>query len=151
MALADTITLLSRTPLFRLLDHEALRLIAFMAESRRLRADEALFRRGERSDGGYVVLDGELDITAADESLVGTAGPGVLIGQLALFVRMQRPSSAIAREGATVLRISPTLMRRILQEFPAGAAAIRDALAENLGEFSDELEKIRRVLLAVGS
>lgn len=148
MALADTIWTLSRTPLFRLLDAEALRLIAFSAETRKLRPGEVLFSVGERSDGGYVVLEGEVEIRpAAGESF--RAGSGALIGRNALFVRLQRPSTTVATDEALLLRVSPTLMRRILEEFPDGAQAIRDEIASDLSDLTDSLDQVRDMLLAV--
>ncbi len=51
MALEDDIAALSRAPLFGQLEMDAMRLIAFAAESRNLKAGEVLFRKGERADG----------------------------------------------------------------------------------------------------
>lgn len=149
MALDDTIGLLAQAPLFRLLERDALRLIAFSAETRRLRVGGVLFRRGDRSDGGYVVLEGELVVSRDDAESGISAGPGSLIGQVALFVRMPRPSSAVARLASSVLRISPTLMKRVLEEFPNGASDLRDAVEADLGDLAAELERVRRMLLAI--
>lgn len=149
MALDDTIGLIARAPLFGLLERDALRLIAFSAETRRLRAGEVLFLRGDRSDGGYIVTAGELVVSRSDAEPGIAAGPGSLIGQTALFVRMNRPSSAVARLASSVLRISPTLMRRVLDEFPGGAAELRDAVEADLGELTTGLERVRRMLLAI--
>lgn len=150
MALDDTIALLAQAPVIGHLERDALRLLAFSAETRRLRAREILFREGDRSDGGYVVLEGELAAAREGSDAVALAGPGALIGQTALFVRIQRPSSAVARRASSVMRVSPTLMRRVLEEFPAAAAAIQDALADDLAELSGGLERVRQMLLAVG-
>lgn len=150
MALDDTIGLLAQTPLFGLLERDALRLLAFSADARRLRAGEVLFRRGERSDGGYVVLEGELTVFRNETEPGIVAGPGSLLGQVALFVRLPRPSTAVASAPTRVLRISPTLMKRVLQEFPSGAAELRNAVAAELDELTAGLERVRRSLLAIG-
>ncbi|MDB5590219.1 cyclic nucleotide-binding domain-containing protein [Enterovirga sp.] len=149
MALDDTIAILSQAPLLGHLERDALRLVAFSAETRRLRTNEILFREGERSDGGYVVLSGEIAASRAASGEVTLAGPGSLVGRTALFVRIVRPASAIAREPTTLLRISPTLMRRLLEEFPSAAGEVREALAQDLTELSDGLERVRRMLLAI--
>ena len=47
MALDDDMTLLARQPLLSLMERDALRLLAFAAESRILRAGDVLFRAGE--------------------------------------------------------------------------------------------------------
>jgi CRP-like cAMP-binding protein len=151
MALDDDIATLSRAPLFNLLDRDALRLVAFAAENRVMRAGDMLFRKGDRSDGGYVVSRGAIALDADDDGSPATfvAGPASLIGQTALFTRIPRPATATAREASTVIRISPSLMRRVLEEFPGAAEAMRHALVEELGQLSRGLEQVRKQLLAI--
>ncbi|WP_375460898.1 Crp/Fnr family transcriptional regulator [uncultured Enterovirga sp.] len=149
MALDDTIAILSHAPVIGHLERDALRLVAFSAETRRLRQNEILFRQGDRSDGGYVVLSGEIAVTRAGSDEVTLAGPGSLVGQVALFVRMVRPAAAVARQPTSVLRISPTLMRRLLEEFPSAASEVRDALARDLDELTEGLGRVRRMLLDI--
>lgn len=149
MALDDTIALLSGAPVFEHLDRDALRLIAFSAETRRLRPSEVLFRRGDRSDGAYLVTEGEVLVFRDDPEDATAAGPGSLIGKTALFIRTQRPASAAASRAATLLRVSPTLMRRVLEEFPASAAAVHAAVAQELAELNADLDGIRQTLLSL--
>ena len=151
MALEDDIATLSRAPLFRLLDRDALRLVAFAAENRILRAGDVLFRKGDRSDGGYVVSRGAIALDARDDGSPATyiAGPSALIGQAALFARIARPASAAAREPSAVIRISPSLMRRVLEEFPDAASAMRDALADDLARLAQGMEGVRQRILAI--
>ena len=87
MALEDDIAILSQAPLFNLLDRDALRLVAFAAENRTLRAGDMLFRKGDRSDGGYVVSRGAIALDASDDGSPATfiAGPG----------RSHRPDGAV--------------------------------------------------------
>jgi CRP-like cAMP-binding protein len=150
VALDDTIALLQGAPLIGLFDPDALRLLAFSAEARRLRPGETLFRRGDRSDGGYVVVRGSIGLAARPGDPELLVGPGSLIGQLALFVRMARRATAIAREASEVLRISPTLMGRVLAEFPGAATGLRDAMTADLDGLSADLARIGETLLAVG-
>jgi CRP-like cAMP-binding protein len=151
MGLADDIAVLSDAPLFGLMEHDALRLIAFAGEGVSLGAGEVLFRRGERSDGGYVVVRGALTLDARDDGSPGAvvAGRGWLIGRSALFTRGGRPATAVAREPSALLRISPTLMRRVLEEFPAAARALHGAIASELSTLSEGLETVRRRLEAI--
>jgi hypothetical protein len=55
----------------------------------------------------------------------------------------------VARESSATLRISPTLVRRVLEEFPAAARKVRDSLDEDLAELSDGLDRVRRQFLAI--
>lgn len=152
MALDSDITLLARAPLLGLLERDALRLLAFAAETRHLRPGDVLFRSGDRSDGAYVVSAGEIMLDSggegSDAALV--AGPGALIGWVALFTRIRRPATATAREASTVLRISPTVMRRVLEEFPDVAETLHSALVQDLRTVTAGLDAVRGKLDALG-
>ncbi|PVE24680.1 cyclic nucleotide-binding protein [Microvirga sp. KLBC 81] len=151
MALDDDIAILSRAPLFNLLERDALRLVAFASETRSLREGDVLFRKGDRSDGGYVVSRGAITLDASEDGSPAAfvAGPGSLIGQAALFTRMSRPATATAQEASTVIRVTPSLMRRVLEEFPDAAAAMQDAMAEELARLTQGLERVRQKLIAI--
>jgi hypothetical protein len=40
-------------------------------------------------------------------------------------------------------------MRRVLEEFPSAAAAIEQALADDLAQLTDGLDRVRDLLLAI--
>ena len=151
MALEDDIATLSGAPLFHLLDRDALRLVAFAAETKALRAGDVLFRKGDRSDGGYVVKAGAVALDRRDDGAPAAcvAGPSALIGKAALFARILRPATAIAQEASAVIRVSPNLMRRVLEEFPHAAAAMQSALEDELVLLTQGLERVRRQILAI--
>ena len=151
MALDDDIAVLTQAPLFNLLEKDALRLVAFASENRTFRAGDVLFRKGDRSDGGYVVSQGAIALDALEDGSPETflAGPGALIGQAALFARIERRATATAREPSAIIRVSPSLMRRVLEEFPDAAAAIHDAMAEELSRLAEGLERVRQQLIAI--
>jgi CRP-like cAMP-binding protein len=151
MALEDDIAILSRAPLFNLLERDALRLVAFASENRTLREGDILFRKGDRSDGGYVVSRGSIALDTSDDGSPEPyiAGTGSLIGQAALFTRVVRSATATATEPATVIRVTPSLMRRVLEEFPAAAAAMQDTMAEELERLTEGLERVRQQLIAI--
>ena len=144
MALDDDIRNLSRIPIFAELEIEAQRLIAFAAEMRILRAGDVLFRRGDKSDGGFIVQSGSIALDPSDSGspspkIVGANG---LIGETALLTETERPATAIAREPTTVLRVPRALFHRVLREFPASAQRLRRSLAGRLREFVGDLEKL---------
>jgi CRP-like cAMP-binding protein len=151
MALEDDIAVLTRAPLFGLLEMDAIRLIAFAAEPRILRAGEVLFRKGERADGAYVVVRGAIALDAREDGspVAFVAEPGALIGQTALFLRNQRPATATAREPSGVMRVSPTLVRRVLEEYPRAAGILHQALMRELVSLSTGLERVRQQLLSI--
>lgn len=146
MGLESDIAKLARNPTLNVLEPEALRLIAFAAETKNLRAGDVLFHRDDISDDGFLMLAGSI---ALDPSGIGAATaqivrPPALIGEIALFTQTRRPVTAIAREPTSVMRISRSLFHRALSEFPASGERLRQALGERLREFTSELGSVRR-------
>jgi CRP-like cAMP-binding protein len=146
MGLEDDIGKLARVPAFAVIEPEALRLIAFSAETRILRAGDVLFRRDEISNDGFVVLAGSIAMDASGDGAVTAriVRPPGLIGDLALLTQTRRPATAIAREPSTVLRISRLLFRRVLDEFPDSAERLRQSQGARLLQFTGELGAVRR-------
>ena len=124
MSIDDDVALLERVPTLRLLGRESLRMLAIGSEQRSIHSGEYLFRKGEDADAGFVVQRGAflIDDGAGAQAV---AGPGMLIGELALVVAMQRPSTATAQENSTVIRIARSLFQRVLESDPAAARRLR--------------------------
>ncbi len=151
MALDDDMALLARQPLLSLMERDALRLLAFAAESRILRAGDVLFRAGEPSDGAVLVVSGAVALTAQDDGQPASeiAGPRAMIGELALFTSVPRQVTAIAREPTQVMRLPRSVMRRVLGESPDSAEAIAQAIGDRLRGFVGELSIVEQALGAI--
>ncbi|KAF0231913.1 MAG: cyclic nucleotide-binding [Beijerinckiaceae bacterium] len=143
MRLDDVIEILKSIPLFKPVDPEALRLLAFSSVRRQLRPGDILFRRGEVSDGGFLVISGEIVLDPADDGSPSTHvfGPGTLIGQLALFAPVERSATAIARDAAVVLVFSRDLMLKVLDAHPESAAVLRTTLAGQVRAFAGQVSR----------
>jgi CRP-like cAMP-binding protein len=143
--LDDDVLRLGRTRPFDLLPREAVQLIAFSCEKRRLRAGEALFFAGEAADSGYFVHSGAIILVehGAEPKAERRVGPGALIGESALYAPTARHVSARAAEDTVVIRIPQETFRRVLAEFPADAEKIRAALAARMRRLVDGLEATR--------
>ncbi len=145
MTLDDDVGRLARTHPFSLLPREAVQLIAFSCEKRRVSAGDSLFLPGESADSGYFVHSGEIALVTdgAGPKSERRVGAGALIGESALFVPTARRVAARAAEDAVVLRIPRETFRRVLAEFPAGAEKIRAVLAERTRRLVDGLDAAR--------
>ena len=146
MTLQDDVRSIATIPTLRDLGPDALRLIAFSGDTRILRAGDVLFRRGDPSDGGFVVLSGAVAMDTGRGRATIVTGPA-LVGDAALIVDTARPATAVAREPSGVLRISRALFRRVLTEYPAGAARLRQALAARLLALQADLDALRLTVL----
>lgn len=150
MALEEDMALLEKIALFRSMDRDALRLLAFSSETRRLRAGDTLFRKDDTSEYGFVIRSGAITLID-DDVATAIVGPGTLIGEMALLSETRRPTTAIAREPTVLLRLSRQMFRRTLEEYPTTAARIAADLRQRVQEMSAELAGVRDRLLNIGS
>jgi CRP-like cAMP-binding protein len=145
MTLESDVARLARTRPFNLLPREAVQLVAFSCEKRRLRVGDALFLAGEIGDAGYFVHSGAILLTegSAEPKSVRRIGAGALIGESALYAPIERRVEARAAEDALVLRVQRETFRRVLAEFPEAAKKVRAALAQRTRRLVDGLEATR--------
>ena len=127
---------------FDALPREALQLLAFSCGKRTLKGGETLFSAGERADGAFFVLDGE--IVLRQGAVERRARAGALIGEAALFATTERPCDATAPVDTTLLVITYDTFHRVLTEFPNGARAVRRSALERTGAIIRKLERLRR-------
>lgn len=141
MSIEDDVNLLASVPTLRLLGIDALRVLAIGSEARRVRREESLFQAGDAADAGFVVQFGAIRVSSQDEGGYRdiVAGPGALIGELALLVEMQRPSSAVAIADSSVLRISRSMFQRVLEGHPDAARRLRDDLAGRTSQAASDM------------
>jgi len=145
MALDDHIRILSGVRLFEGLTQDQLRLLAFGAERMQLPADRKLYREDDDADSAYVVLGGKIVLYRETEEkriVVGTVGPGAILGELALIADSRRMTSAVAATDAEVLRLSRSMFRRILEEYPETAQALHARITEDLQAMIRRIEKL---------
>src|SRR5437870_6591281 len=120
MSIEDDVALLERVPTLRLLGSASLRMLAIGSEQRNYGQGDVLFSAGDEADAGYVVQRGTFRIEDGVSAEI-VAGPTALIGELALVVAMKRPSTAIALDNSSVIRIPRPLFPRVPESDPAAA------------------------------
>ena len=137
MSIEDDVALLERVPTLRLLGNTALRMLAIGSEQRDFARGDQLFNAGDDADAGYVVQRGAFRVEDGGAEVI--AGPGDLIGELALIVSMQRPSNAVAIEHSSVIRVARSLFQRVLESDPAAARRLRDELATRTSQLASDI------------
>jgi CRP-like cAMP-binding protein len=137
MSIDDDVVLLERVPTLRLLGDTSLRMLAIGSEQRDFNQGDVLFQAGDAADAGYVVQRGTFRVEEGGAEIL--AGPGALIGELALIVAMKRPSTATALERATVIRVARSLFQRVLESDPAAARRLRDELAMRTSQLASDI------------
>ncbi len=96
-----------------------------------------MFNAGDDADAGFVVQRGAFRVEDGGAEII--AGPGALIGELALIVAMQRPSTAIALEHSSVIRVARSLFQRVLESDPAAARRLRDEFATRTSQIASDI------------
>ncbi|MCP1829025.1 MULTISPECIES: cyclic nucleotide-binding domain-containing protein [Bradyrhizobium] len=137
MSIDDDVALLERVPTMRLLGESSLRMLAIGSEQRDFNAGDVLFKAGDAADAGYVVQRGTFRVEEGGAEII--AGPGALIGELALIVAMKRPSTATALERGSVIRVARSLFQRVLESDPAAALRLRDELALRTSQLASDI------------
>ena len=133
MALSDDIELLGGITLFEGFPAEQLRLLAFGSRRLFLRGGEVLFQEGDASDGGYVIVKGQLDLTVMAgnrEKVLSSQLAGSLVGEVALVTSNRRVTNAIARTNCELIFMPRELFLRMLREYPELAASMHQRLAD---------------------
>jgi len=90
-----------------------------------------LFREGDRGEKMYVLLDGEIEILLGD-LVLETAGPGTLIGEMALIDDNPRTASAVAKTFCRLAEIDRRRFHFLVQQTPHFATHVMQTLADRL-------------------
>jgi len=147
VSIEDDIAFIERVPTLRMLGRTALRILAIGAESRYVHQGEVLFNAGDPTDCGYVIQEGSFRLES-DSRSVGemVAGPGTLLGELALIAETKRPATATAREPSTVIRISRSLFLKMLEGYPEAAQILREQIVARAQQSLEEIRDLRAML-----
>jgi len=138
MSIDDDVALLERVPTLRLLGANSLRMLAIGSEAREFDRGDLLFNAGDDADAGFIVQRGAFRVED-DSGAEVVAGPGALIGELALVVAMRRPSTATALERSSVIRVARSLFQRVLESDPAAARRLRDEFANRTSQIASDI------------
>jgi CRP-like cAMP-binding protein len=145
MSLKNDIALLSAVPLFKGLNEEQLRLLAFGADRRPFARGHTLFTPGTRVSAAFVVASGKIGLatpTRQGNRRLEDAGPGSLLCELALISEYECGLTAVAIEDCEVLQVTRSLFSRMLEEFPQLAVTFDQRIRENLNRMISELGRI---------
>jgi CRP-like cAMP-binding protein len=147
LGIEDDIGFIERVPTLRMLGRTALRIIAIGAESRYVHEGEQLFAEGDVTDCGYVVQEGSFRLDSGSKAIGEViAGPGTLLGELALIAETRRPATATALEPSTVIRISRSLFLKMLEGYPEAADILRRQIETRTQQALGQMTDIRAML-----
>jgi CRP/FNR family cyclic AMP-dependent transcriptional regulator len=128
---------LAHVDLFSGLDKKELRIIANSCQERKYAAGSVLMQQGDTGAGLFVVISGKVQITQAvdpdkAEDELGTAGPGAVLGEMALLDDLPRSATVTALEETQVLILPIWDFRTSLRSHPDISVKLLSALSHRL-------------------
>lgn len=136
MVAAAAAEALAATPLFAGLSQEALGALVEQLQLITLGTGEVLFYEGDPGDALYVVVEGEVSVSAEGPPRVEMArmGAGSFIGEVALMTDQPRSATVTATQDAELLRIDRRTLSKVLSEHGEVLSAVlrfvRDRLVD---------------------
>jgi CRP-like cAMP-binding protein len=141
---ADLKRLLASVPVFCRLDDRELDALLEMARTKRLRAREMLFHKGDPGSQVFVILSGRLKVmtTSADgdDVVFGVMDPGEVFGELALLGGGTRTATVSALDPCELLVLDRREFLPFLRSHPDAAIKLLETLCERLRRISEFVE-----------
>jgi len=131
-------------PIFSECDPVHLQLLAFSAERQMFAPGEVMIKQGLRGGAAYLILSGKADVFSSNE-LVGSAGPGAMLGEVGMIGDVPYAVTARATEPMTAARIDRGLFMRLANEYPEFGTAVFTSLARRLDASMQDLGLARRL------
>jgi CRP-like cAMP-binding protein len=129
----EKVELLRKVPLFARCSKRELTEIASLADEIDLREGKVLIREGRRGQEFFVLLDGAVDVTKADER-INQLGPGDFFGEIALIAPSAvRTATVTASTDVEALVVTAQNFRALIQRSPEIKLKVLEAAAERLG------------------
>lgn len=127
MALIDDIRMLRAVAFFEPLDDDALRLLAFSSQGETAPPGAVVAATGQPADGAIALLSGRI----AAEGGATFEAPDLILPR-ALIVPVTAAQTITVETDSRLLRIRRDMFRRLLEEYPSVAEALRQRFAATL-------------------
>ena len=131
-------------PLFAECDAVHLQLLAFSAIRQIFAPGEPVIKQGIKGAAAYLILSGRVDLSTDGAGKIGSAGPGAMLGEVAMIGDAAYAISARATEDLVAARIDRGLFMRLAQEYPDFGTAVFRALSRKLDYAMDDLSGARQ-------
>jgi len=120
---------------------DAVRLFQHDPNRRPFAAGSQVFAQGSPRDRMYVVITGEVEIRI-DGIAVEVAGPGSLVGEMALIDNGPRSSTVVARVDSELVPVDSDRFLFLVQQTPFFALTVMRVLSERLRRMNGFLSRM---------
>jgi CRP-like cAMP-binding protein len=94
-------------------------------------AGQFVIKAGETGESMYVVTEGEVEILD-DSAILEVAGPGSIVGELALIDDEPRSATVVAKTDCRLVPVDRRRFQYMVQETPFFGLAVMKVLADRL-------------------
>jgi CRP-like cAMP-binding protein len=94
-------------------------------------AGDFVFKAGDPGETMYIVTEGEVEILAGS-AILETAGPGSIVGELALIDDEPRSATVVAKTDCRLVAVDRRRFQYMVQETPFFGLAVMKVLADRL-------------------
>jgi CRP-like cAMP-binding protein len=108
-----------------------LNLFRSVKDTQHFAAGKTIFSEGSPGDTMYVILDGKVDINVNGKTLE-IAGPGAIVGEMALIDSSARSATAIAHDDCTLAPVNEKQFLLLLERTPYFALHVMKVLVDRL-------------------
>lgn len=108
------------------------------------KAGDVVFKAGDKPDGMYIVRKGELQVYLdqnGKQVILANVPEGGIVGEMALFDKMNRSASVKASKPSEVTQITVTDFEGLLKQIPKWFVTLMGALSERLRSTNERLQK----------
>jgi CRP-like cAMP-binding protein len=140
MTIEDDMVCLKQIPLFRALPAARLKLVALMGEKLQFAAGDRIIAEGERAEGVYFILGGEVELSherkdGHTKRLV--LATGMIFGDVPMLCNQPYVAEVTAKSAVAALRLPRDLFFELLETIPDFSIALSRDLASRLYKLAD--------------
>lgn len=146
MSLDTDAAALRKMPLFRGIDDQKLRLLAFMSERVRFDIGENIVEEGDFGDTAYIILEGRADViirTPGGEQMIATVKENDFVGEIAILIDVPRTATVRATTDLVALLVTKEKFFKLVANFPDMSVEIMRSLAHRLERTTREFGRLR--------
>ncbi len=146
MSVRADVETIRKIPIFSGCEPAHLQLLSFSAVRESFQSGMTLMVQGEPGSAAYLILNGSVDISTAENGSLWQVGPGAFLGEVAMIGANPYSITATALDTVSTARIDRELFMRVAREFPEFGNAVLRVLTEKLELAVGELGEARQLL-----
>lgn len=109
------------------------------SECKTVSAGETIFKKGDRGDVMYGVIEGQVEIVN-DGKTIATVEKDDVFGEMALINKAARSASAIAKTDCKLAIVNEHLFLFLVQETPTFALQVMSVMADRIRRLNEAIE-----------